>query len=63
MLLNIKNKGGEKLTSKAEQGGLLGIAMLLFPAGISLVTAGNNSGGGILVIAGIVVIVIREFRK
>ena len=51
------------MTSKIEQGGLLGIAMLLFPAGISLVTAGNNGGGGILIIAGIAVIVIREFRK
>ena len=51
------------MPNKVEQGGLLGIAMLLFPAGISLVTAGNNSGGSILIIAGIAVIVIREFRK
>jgi hypothetical protein len=51
------------LTNKVEQGGLLGIAMLLFPAGISLVTTGNNLGGGILLVAGIVVIIVREIRK
>jgi len=52
-----------KMTNKVEQGGLLGIAMLLFPAGISLVTTGNNLGGGILLAAGIGVIIVREIRK
>jgi hypothetical protein len=51
------------LTSKVEQGGLLGIALLLFPAGSTLVTTGNNLGGGILLATGIVVIIVRELRK
>jgi len=51
------------LATKIEQGGLLGISMLLIPAGISLVTTGNNVGGGILLAAGIIIIALRELRK
>ena len=51
------------MTNKIEQGGLLGIALLLFPSGISLVTTGNNIGGGILLATGIIVIIVRELRK
>ena len=51
------------MATKIEQGGLLGISMLLIPAGISLVTTGNNVGGGILLAAGIIIIALRELRK
>ena len=42
---------------------LLTIAMLLFPAAIDSFSEGNNTAGAMLVVAGVVIIGLRELRK
>jgi hypothetical protein len=58
-----KLHGGKKLETKTEQVSLLTIAMLLFPAAIDFFSQGNDVAGAMLIVAGVVVIGLRELRK
>ncbi|MDY6957767.1 MAG: hypothetical protein SVK08_01285 [Halobacteriota archaeon] len=51
------------MAAKTEQISLLTIAMLLFPAAIDSFSEGNDTAGAMLVVAGVVIIGLRELRK